>query len=87
MKNTRTTNRFVIDYNTSLDNETKMLICDHITPSMVSPNGDSAQYCLTDVIDGLYDVCDKGKFSLPDGDRDWLFTMDKEGVDYIEICF
>ena len=87
IKNTEIMARFILDYDTTLNTETKMFIVDNLEPSMVSPNGDSSQYCLTDVIDTIYDADTKNLDYEIVEDYKYLNQLASEGVNYIEICF
>ena len=76
--------RFILDYDTNLTKNTKILITSFITPSMVSPNGDSAQYCLRDLID----ILSSCGHEIPKVDTKLLNDLyHGESVNYIEICF
>jgi hypothetical protein len=70
--------RFSLEYDVELSNKTKGFIYDNFNESMVSPNNDSIQYCLVDIIDGLINNIDTD-------DYDTLKEYHSEGVDYIEI--
>jgi hypothetical protein len=72
--------RFSLEYDVELSNKTKSFIHDNFNESMVSPNGDSTQYCLVDIIDGLINNIDSD-------DYDTLLEYHSEGLDYIEIVW
>ncbi|MEW5675523.1 hypothetical protein ABGT15_04355 [Flavobacterium enshiense] len=77
--------RFILEYDVSLSEETKIWIIDNCKASMVSPNNDSSQYCLIDILDKMYDLgFDK---SLYVEDYRELQRLSNEGVSYIEICY
>jgi hypothetical protein len=82
MKNT---NRFTLDYDTTLEKETKLFILENCNASMVCIHGNSSQYCLDDVIDCIYD--EDAQDDLDNEDFSYLLELAKEGVDYIEICW
>jgi hypothetical protein len=73
--------RFSLEYDVELSNETKSFIYDNFNESMVSPNDDSTQYCLVDILDELK-VGD-----LPNEDYETLKELHLESVDYIEIVW
>lgn len=80
--------RFILDYDTNLNKGTKTIIIENMRPSMVSPNADSVQYCLTDLIDFILDYQAENKYvSIDSEDIDTLDRLKDEGVNYIEICF
>jgi hypothetical protein len=83
--------RFILDYDTSLNKETKTIIINNCRASMVSPSGDSVQYCLADVIDFLTkDFTSEHLIGELDDlveDIEFLNELSSENVDYIEICF
>jgi hypothetical protein len=73
--------RFSLEYDVELSNETKSFIYDNFNESMVSPNDDSTQYCLVDILDEL-------KISdLSNEDYETLKELHLECVDYIEIVW
>jgi hypothetical protein len=74
--------RFILEYDVALESATKGWLLDNVNVSMVSSNGDSAQFCLEDVIDAMYDL----DFGSND-DSKYLKNLLYEGVNYIEICF
>lgn len=89
--------RFILDYETTLNQQTIELITDNCTASMISPYDISAQYCLADVIhfidfhksvnsalssDGIY----YDDITI-ENDLKYLNSLQLEGVNYIEICF
>lgn len=85
MKNT---NRFILDYDTTLEMETKILIVEKVSASMLCPNGDSAQFCLVDVLDFFsFASSHSSGIDFISDDYDYLKELETEGVDYIEICF
>ena len=80
--------RFILDYDTNLTKKTKIFITENITPSMISPNGDSAQYCLCDLIDVLSSCDQSDMYEMPKVDTKLLNDLyHGENVNYIEICF
>lgn len=79
--------RFILDYDTEVSRKTKMFMIDNITPSMMSPAGDSAQYCLVDLIDVLTSCDQSDMFDVSKEDMNTLNQLNSEGVDYVEICF
>jgi hypothetical protein len=89
-KQLETMARFILDYNTSLNKDTKTIIINNCRPSMVSPNGDSVQYCLVDVIDFLTKELTHehliGELDDLVEDIEFLNELNSESVDYIEIC-
>lgn len=90
-KNRYTMARFILDYDTTLNDETKIYITENCEPSMTCPNGNSLQFCLNDVIDFIteYKYLIQGIELLMaiDEDYDFLLELQKEGVNFIEICF
>jgi hypothetical protein len=85
--------RFILDYDTTLNKDTKHIIMSYIRPSMVSPNADSAQYCLIDVINYFVEN-DFTDFDFEDSIEDLNEDIKDlknlyygESVNYIEICF
>jgi hypothetical protein len=85
--------RFILEYDVALESATKGWLLDNVNVSMVSPNGDSAQFCLEDVLNKLkqdYDfIKDLAHNSLKWDKLDYIYldSLLKEGVNYIEICF
>jgi hypothetical protein len=89
--------RFILDYDTSLNQSTIEIITYSCTASMISPYETSAQYCLIDVIAFLDDEKMHNSEVSTDGityndsdiqeDYEYLQELQKENVDYIEICF
>jgi len=90
--------RFILDYDTTLNRDTKIIISDNINASMVSTGdpffGGSAQYCLADVI-SFFDENDFSEYEFDFGDiedlnqdiKDLKNLYHGESVNYIEICF
>ena len=74
--------RFILEYDVALESATKGWLLDNVKVSMVSPNNDSVQFCLEDVIDTMYDL----NFGSND-DSKYLKKLLDENVNYIEICF
>ena len=79
--------RFILDYDTTLNKDTKTIIVDNCKPSMISPIGDSVQYCLADVLVFLTSDHLIGELDDLIEDIDILNELSSEGVNYIEICF
>jgi hypothetical protein len=85
--------RFILEYDVALESATKGWLLDNVKVSMVSPNSDSAQFCLEDVLNKLkqdYDFTkDLAHNSLQWDKLDYIYldSLLKEGVNYIEICF
>ena len=73
--------RFIVEYDVELSKETKVFIVDSFNESMVCPNGNSVQYCLEDIMNGL-----KVSDIIKD-DYDTLKEFHSGGVDYIEIVW
>lgn len=76
--------RFVLDYDTSLEMETKNFLIDNMEPSMMHPDGTSVQFSLSEVIEFIIENRDSEE-DFKD-DLDDLISLKEEGVDYIEIC-
>jgi hypothetical protein len=83
--------RFILDYDTSLNKDTKTIIINNCRASMVSPSCDSVQYCLVDVIDFLTKEFTSehliGELDDLVEDIEFLNEISSENVNYIEICF
>ena len=85
--------RFILDYDTTLNRDTKDIIMNNVRPSMLSPNGDSAQYCLIDVINFIEEndfseyEFEYGIEDLNEDIKDLKDLYHGENVNYIEICF
>jgi hypothetical protein len=75
--------RFILEYDVALESATKGWLLDNVKASMVSPNGDSVQFCLEDVIDTMYDL----NFGSNDDSKYLKKLLWDEDVNYIEICF
>lgn len=72
--------RFILEYDVCLETETKCFILENCDASMVSPNGDSSQFCLIDVLN-LETINE-----IDSEDLEHLNSLLTEGVNYIEIC-
>ena len=90
--------RFILQYDVCSDRDTKLAILNCARPSMVSPAGDSVQYCVVDLVELFgYEPSDKswsildratGEYTIIDSnDVQEILNLQAEGVDYIEICF
>jgi hypothetical protein len=77
--------RFILDYDTDILINTQLLIADNVRASMVSPDGDSSQYCLVDVVNALSGMNIKDTDILEDFNH--LCNLLNEGVNYIEIVY
>ena len=77
--------RFILDYDTDILINTQLLIADNVRASMVSPDGDSSQYSLSDVVKALQGMNIEDTDILED--FDYLCNLLNEGVNYIEIVY
>ena len=56
-------------------------VVDYVTPVMVDPNGDGAQYYLEDIEEFIED----GTIKATEEDKELIEELKKEGIEYIEF--
>ena len=77
--------RFVVEYNPNIGVETKSFIIDEMKPTNVSCCETSYQYCVTELIDFLYDKKDCFWSDTYSEDMNYLHNLYKEDVSYVEM--
>ena len=69
---------YKVAYDPEISQETRKEIAENIEYSMESINGDTYMYPLLNIIDAKW-------LNIPEKDRDYLQTLNNDGVDYIEF--